>query len=92
MTQTIKAYMVSKELLLNKGAVLGLKQSLEGVTNHLKMKKKEIQDTIQKTKLLVKEIANLPITIQDLVDGCKEIIQEEKESLRQRGLLVASRS
>ena len=82
MTQTIKAYMVSKELLLNKGAVLGLKQSLEGVTNHLKMKKKEIQDTIQKTKLLVKEIANLPITIQDLVDGCKEIIQEEKESLK----------
>jgi hypothetical protein len=82
MTQTIKAYMVSKELLLNKGAVLGLKQSLEGVTNHLKMKKKEIQDTIQKTKLLVKEIANLPIAIQDLVDGCKEIIQEEKESLK----------
>jgi len=88
--ETVKAYFLAKELSLDKGSIKGLKDSVIQTTNKLKAKKQEITDLIKQTKELTKEVANIPIYILEVVEGAKEVIQEEKDKIKEIGNLFSN--
>ena len=88
--ETVKAYFLAKELSLDKGSIKGLKDSIEQTVNKLKLKKAEIQDLVTKTKALAVEIKNVPVYILETIEGAKEIIQEEKDKVKNIGNLFGN--
>jgi hypothetical protein len=88
--ETVKAYFLAKELSMDKGSIKGLKDSIQQTVDKLKLKKQEIEGLIKQTKELAKEVANIPIYIQDVIEGAKEVIQEEKDKIKSIGNLFTN--
>jgi len=82
MLTILSAYFTAKDIEVTKGAIKGLKESITQTTNRLNQKKKEIADLVIEVKQASVELKNLPKYIEEVVEGAKEIIGEEKVKIK----------
>lgn len=82
MLTILSAYFTAKDMEVTKGAIKGLKESITQTTNRLKQKKKEITNLVVEIKQASVELKNLPKYIEEVIEGAKEIVIEEKAKIQ----------
>jgi len=82
MFNILKAYFVARDMEVTKLAIEGLKGSVTQTMNRLNQKRKEVLDIADQIKKASVEVKNTPRYIEEIVEGVKELVLEEKAKVK----------